>query len=140
MIASPKPRHAEFRCDLAEVRSATLWVELQARDLGFGANAVARMAVAFEELFTNSIHHGNAGPFAAVRLTMERQPDRTIRLDFRDKGVLFDPVADAERVTGDPVAGAVGGVGVRLALNLAKEMTYIRERDGNHVRLVFENR
>jgi len=138
--ASPNPRHAEFRCDLGEVRNATLWVELQAADLGFGRQAVSRMAVAFEELFTNSIHHGRAGPLAVVRLTMARQPDNSIRLDFRDNGVMFDPVADAERVTGDPVAGAVGGVGVRLALNLAKEMTYTREPDGNHVKLVFENR
>lgn len=138
MNASPKLRHAEFKSDLGEVRRATLWVELQARDLGFDASAVSRVAVAFEELFANSIHHGNAGPAAVVRLAMQRLGDKTIRLDFRDNGVRFDPVADADRVTGDPVAGAVGGVGVRLALNLAKEMSYTRERDGNHVALVFE--
>ena len=46
----------------------------------------------------------------------------------------------AERVTGDPVAGAVGGVGVRLAINLAREMRYTRERDGNHVMMIFDNR
>lgn len=140
MNASPKLRHAEFRCQLGEVRRATLWVELQARELGFDATAVFRVAVAFEELFANSIHHGHAAPAAVVRLTMQRLSDDTIQLDFRDNGIHFDPVADAARVTGDPVAGAVGGVGVRLALNLAKEMSYTREHDGNHVALVFENR
>ncbi|MDF1721701.1 MAG: ATP-binding protein [Minwuia sp.] len=140
MNASPKSRRAEFTCDLREVRNATLWVERQARDLGFDDKAVSRMAVAFEELFANSVHHGGALPDASVRLQIQREQDGSIRLDFRDNGIHFDPVADADRVTGDPVAGAVGGVGVRLAINLSSAMTYTRESDGNHVSLVFQNR
>ncbi len=140
MNARPKSRLGNFACDLAEVRTAARWVELQAAELGFSAAAATRMAVAFEEIFANSIHHGDAGDAAEVRVGLELQDDDSIRMDFRDKGVHFDPVLDAERVTSDPIAGAVGGVGVRLAINLAREMTYNRERDGNHVTMIFENR
>ena len=140
MPASPKSRFGTFACDLREVRSAARWVELQGGELGLSAAAATRMAVAFEELFANSIHHGNAGKDAKVRIGLEQQKDGSVRMDFRDNGIYFDPVLDAERVTGDPVAGAVGGVGVRLAINLSREMRYTRERDGNHVMMVFDNR
>lgn len=140
MNARPKSRLGNFACDLAEVSTAARWVELQATELGFSAAAATRMAVAFEEIFANSIQHGNAGEAAEVRVGLELQDDRSIRLDFRDNGIAFDPVRDSERITGDPVGGAVGGVGLRLAVNLSREMTYAREHDGNHVMMVFENR
>lgn|GEM_PF-1168042 len=139
MTASPKSRFGTFACDLGEVRTAARWVELQGTELGLSAAAATRMAVAFEELYANSIHHGNAGAGAHVRIGLERLKDGSIRMDFRDNGIYFDPVLDAERVTGDPIAGAVGGVGVRLAINLAREMRYTREGDGNHVMMVFDN-
>jgi len=137
---SPKSRTGKFTCDLSEVRTAAHWVEIQGSELGLSGVAATRMAVAFEELFANSIHHGNAGLGAAVRIGLEKQQDGSVRMDFRDNGIGFDPVLDADRVTGDPVAGAVGGVGVRLAVSLSREMRYCRERDGNHVMLVFDNR
>ncbi|MDF1729933.1 MAG: ATP-binding protein [Minwuia sp.] len=140
MSASPKSRFGTFPCDLGEVSTAARWVQRQGAELGLSAAAATRMAVAFEELYANSIHHGNAGIDANVRIGLERQTDGSIRLDFRDNGIHFDPVRDAERVTGDPIAGAVGGVGVRLAVNLAREMRYTRERDGNHVMMVFDDR
>ncbi|WP_281018120.1 MULTISPECIES: ATP-binding protein [unclassified Minwuia] len=140
MSASPKSRFGTFPCDLGEVSTAARWVQRQGAELGLSAAAATRMAVAFEELYANSIHHGNAGSNASVRIGLERQRDGSIRMDFRDNGIYFDPVRDAERVTGDPIAGAVGGVGVRLAINLAREMRYTRERDGNHVMMVFDDR
>lgn len=140
MSASPKSRFGTFPCDLGEVSTAARWVQRQGAELGLSAAAATRMAVAFEELYANSIHHGNADTDANVRIGLERQTDGSIRMDFRDNGVYFDPVRDAERVTGDPIAGAVGGVGVRLAINLAREMRYTRERDGNHVMMVFDDR
>lgn len=140
MTASPKSRFGTFACDLGEVSAAARWVELQGTELGLSAAAATRMAVAFEELHANSIHHGNVGTGAQVRVGLQRQKDGSVRMDFRDNGICFDPVMGAERVTGDPVAGAVGGVGVRLAINLAREMRYTRERDGNHVMMIFDNR
>ena len=91
------------------------------------------------ELFANSIHHAELGPEGQIEVRLQRDGDGPLRVEYADHGVHFDPVADSKRVTGDPIAGAVGGVGVRLAVNLATEMHYRRDGDRNCITMLFED-
>lgn len=84
-----------------------------------------RLEVLFEEMVSNTIHHGfDKGSDQSIHVAVTHGPDG-ITLTFEDDGLAFDPTASEEEMR-HTNAGAdrVGGLGLPLILKLSTSLTY----------------
>ena len=108
----------------------------------------ARLAILVEELFLNSVTHGQAGqsdgvtPGAQIQLAISVIVSGQVRVDYRDQGCPFNPLTDGPAVpepagdVADYLNARVGGVGLWLLRKYALEAEYSRQDGVN--RLVFQ--
>lgn len=91
-----------------------------------------------EELVLNVVHHGSSdGEEGEIRIELLSDDDEVV-IQIIDDGRPFDPLTDAPEP--DTESGiedrAVGGLGIHLVRTMMDEVTYRREEDKNHMRLV----
>lgn len=95
-------------------------------DAGIAHGACLRLHLVTEELFTNTVKHGNrGGSDAPVVITLSGQPDG-IHLIYEDQAPPFNPLAYADRVkpAEHVEGGKEGGLGVVLAREMALHAEY----------------
>ena len=107
-----------------------------------GRQAIARavelkLTLVLEELITNTIEHGFGGEGDAPIRVALRVSDAGVELSYEDTAPAFDPLAHEAL---DPAAidaaledRPVGGLGIRLISQLAREARYAREGDRNRL-------
>lgn len=111
--------------------------------------SLLRAQLAVEELFVNSIHHGYGQETDhPVWLTVQHG-DTVLRVVYTDQAQAFNPLSpdiamsddagdDIEaRKTGQRIVERIGGVGLRLIVNLARCGHYTREEGRNVTQLEF---
>lgn len=111
--------------------------------------SLLRAQLAVEELFVNSIHHGYGQETDhPVWLTVQHG-DTVLRVVYTDQAQAFNPLSpdiamsddagdDIEaRKTGQSIGERIGGVGLRLIVNLARCGHYTREEGRNVTQLDF---
>lgn len=111
--------------------------------------SLLRAQLAVEELFVNSIHHGYGQETDhPVWLTVQHG-DTVLRVVYTDQAQAFNPLSpdiaigdDAgddigARKTGQRIGERIGGVGLRLIVNLARCGHYTREEGRNVTQLEF---
>ena len=91
-----------------------------------------------EELVLNVVHHGSSdGEEGEIRIELLSDDDAVV-IQIVDDGRPFDPLTDAPEP--DTESGiedrAVGGLGIHLVRTMMDEVTYRREEDKNHMRLL----
>jgi len=98
-------------------------------------DVTSNVQLAVQEICTNIVEHAYAGqPGGRIASTLFLAPElRLLIVDLLDAGRSFDP----EKVTTPNLAEAhEGGYGLLLARSVMDEVTYSREDDRNHWRLV----
>ncbi len=111
--------------------------------------SLLRAQLAVEELFVNSIHHGYGQETDhPVWLTVQHG-DTVLRVVYTDQAQAFNPLSpdiamsddagdDIEaHKTGQRIGERIGGVGLRLIVNLARCGHYTREEGRNVTQLEF---
>ncbi|MEP5764497.1 MAG: SpoIIE family protein phosphatase [Halieaceae bacterium] len=90
-----------------------------------------------EEVVTNVFKYGQLARGSAVLVQIQLE-DGQLVMEFRDHGVAFDPLAEAQRAQlgEDTESAAVGGLGVHLLEALTDAQSYQRSGDLNFLRLV----
>ena len=97
----------------------------------------AEMQLVAEEVVTNAFKYGQLGDGNGVTLHLEVR-DRQVRMEFCDRGIPFDPLAEGSRsdLGSDIESAAIGGLGVHLIQNLTDEHRYQRVDGENRLLLV----
>ncbi len=91
-----------------------------------------------EELVLNVVHHGSSdGEEGEIKIELFSDAESVV-IDIIDSGRPFDPLTDApEPDTESTIEDrAVGGLGIHLVRTMMDEVTYRREENKNHIRLV----
>ncbi|MCE2453084.1 MAG: ATP-binding protein [Nitrospinae bacterium] len=91
-----------------------------------------------EELVLNVVHHGSSdGEEGEIKIELFSDAESVV-IDIIDSGRPFDPLTDApEPDTESTIEDrAVGGLGIHLVRTMMDEVTYRREENKNHMRLV----
>ena len=90
-----------------------------------------------EELVLNVVNHGSRGGEGEINIELVSEPEAVI-IQIIDDGRPFDPLTDAPEP--DTESGiedrAVGGLGIHLVRTMMDDVTYRREENKNHMRLV----
>ena len=90
-----------------------------------------------EELVLNVVNHGSGGREGKINIELVSDAESVV-IEIIDSGLPFDPLTDApEPDTESPIEDrAVGGLGIHLVRTMMDEVTYRREENKNHMRLV----
>ena len=95
------------------------------------------MRLVAEEVLTNFVKYAHAATeehVIALRLSASTE---SVRLEFRDQGVPFNPLdAAIPDLTNRPEERGIGGLGVALVKALVDEATYVREGSVNVLVLI----
>ena len=90
-----------------------------------------------EELVLNVVNHGSLGGEGEINIELVSDPE-AVTIQIIDDGRPFDPLTDAPEP--DTESGiedrAVGGLGIHLVRTMMDDVTYRREENKNHMRLV----
>lgn len=105
--------------------------------LQFDRALAAKLAIAVEELFLNTVKHGD-GSVTLVTLQLEAVPD-SVKLIFEDLGQAYNPFMRLDRSVLDERGAErrIGGLGVLLLEGLATSVHYQRDNEINRIELTF---
>lgn len=136
MSQSPSLQTVELTLDgnLRELPRLAGEVGRFCRAEGLSADTEDALNLALEELFANAIEHGGcAGVAGAVAIRLERS-EGTVRVEFRDRGVPFDPLSAPVPDFDAPLAErAAGGLGVHFVRQIMRELQYHRCGEWNRL-------
>ena len=141
---------------VSELATIRCFVEARATALGAGADAVGELALAVDEIVTNTIVHGYAGRTGAIEITVaqagelppckgssarsgDTQPCRHgLEVRIVDDAPPFDPTGRPAPDLSVPLEQRKpGGLGLHLTRSFTDEMLYcVRPQGGNEIRLV----
>jgi anti-sigma regulatory factor (Ser/Thr protein kinase) len=110
------------------------------RAAALGPRAAHRLALLVEELAANVASHGAAGAdgATAVSVAIALEPDG-LRLVVEDDGPQFDPLSLPPPDTDLPLESRrIGGLGVHLARQLSRSLSYARQDGRNRVIAVLD--
>jgi len=98
------------------------------QERSLGAEVQFDLNLALEELFINAVRHGGCeGMPAAVHVRLEAA-GQEIRVEFRDRGLAFDPT------TAPPAdLKLIGGFGLQLVRGLMRDIRYQRSGGWNRI-------
>ena len=104
----------------------------------FPENLVLKLNLILEELALNALTHGGA---TIVRIAITADPE-ALTIDISDDGAPFDPLTEAPEPEVDAALEdrAIGGLGIHLVKQLTNDLSYRRDGDRNHLRLVTRSR
>jgi serine/threonine-protein kinase RsbW len=128
---------ADFDARLDQLATVLAFVERRAEALGAPHDTALRAALIVEELFVNSVRHGQLPAGSAVRVALQRAGSDALELDYEDEGIAFDPfshLADAAHHRA-PEDRPVGGLGVVLIDGFSLRHAYERRAARNCVRI-----
>ena len=90
-----------------------------------------------EELVLNVVNYGSGGREGEIKIELVSEAEM-VTIQIIDDGRPFDPLTDApEPDTESSIEDrAVGGLGIHLVRTMMDEVSYRREENKNHMRLV----
>lgn len=139
MSQSPDLTHTEFTLNgnLSDLARLANEIERFCAAHSLGEHPQFQLTLALDELFTNAVRHGGCqGVEGAVVIRLKPEADR-VRVEFRDRGVPFDPTSVPPPDLTAPLAErAKGGLGVHFVRHLVQQLQY--DRCGEWNRLTME--
>jgi sigma-B regulation protein RsbU (phosphoserine phosphatase) len=109
------------------------WMQQSLEELAVPEESHMVLVLVTEELVTNIDKYGELPTGGIIEITVEASAAQ-VCLEFRDEGVAFNPLQDAQRATlgADIDSAEIGGLGVHLVTQLTDEQLYHRI-DGHNV-------
>jgi anti-sigma regulatory factor (Ser/Thr protein kinase) len=139
MSQSPDLTQVEFTLNgnLSELAHLASEVARFCAAAGLGEDPEFQLNVTLDELFTNAIRHGGcSGVAGAVAIRLE-SGESAVRVDYRDRGVPFDPLSVPPPDLAAPLEQrAKGGLGVHFVRQMMRHLQY--DRCGEWNRLTME--
>ncbi len=128
-----------FTAALEHISHMVAFVAETAAALGVHPKRVLQLELATEEAVTNICSYAYEVPPGEVVISVYRTAG-TVRVDFIDNGVPFDPLAaDAPDLQADLENREIGGLGIFLIRRILDEVHYSRRDDRNVLTLVVKH-
>lgn len=123
--------------DPGAVSTLQAWMAQLMGEAEVSLSVQAEMQLVAEEVVTNVFKYGQLPEGRGVTLVMEID-ERSLRMEFRDAGIPFDPLEEAKRseLGSDTESAAIGGLGVHLLEGLTDRQVYRRQGDENCLVLI----
>jgi anti-sigma regulatory factor (Ser/Thr protein kinase) len=126
-----------IRNHLRDLPGALDGVEAFCRGRGLATETALEVRLVAEEVLTNFVKYAHAGPQDEVIALRLSASTGSVRLEFRDEGIPFNPLAATlPDLTGRPEERGIGGLGVLLFRALVDDATYVREEGVNILVLI----
>ena len=126
-----------IRNDLRDLPGALDGVEEFCRGRGLATDTALEVRLVAEEVLTNFVKYAHVAREEHVIVLRLSASAGSVRLEFRDEGAPFNPLAaPVPDVTSRPEDRGVGGLGVLLVKALVDDATYAREGSVNVLVLV----
>ena len=126
----------EFAARMDALAEAIAFVETFGAAHGVAHDALLRLTLIVEELFTNTVQHGHGGDSAhRIALALAAGPD-SLCLVYEDEAPPFDPLARgiaAAAIDAPADARPVGGLGIHLVVQMARQVAYACVRGRNRL-------
>jgi len=133
---SPDSAIGPFSVDVddlgASLHAAQARLDRYLGDAGVGQRPSYRANLVFEELTTNALKYGGSGIEPVhVRCTVRVDREELV-LEFRDRGIEFDPTsAPVPSLPSSLSEAKVGGLGLELVRKISTAIDYLRENGEN---------
>ena len=117
--------------ELTAVDRARVFLKDAVRNSTLSEDDRFQLDLALVEIIINIVRYGYPAESGEIRLSIDVEPDE-VRLEFRDRGILFDPRSAPEPALEKLLSeGRRGGLGIHLVRKFTDEMSYRREGDEN---------
>ena len=122
-----------IRADLALLDEAIAFVDARLEELECPMKAQMQIDVAVEEVFVNIASYAYAPEKGDAEISVDYAPDtHMLTIEFRDRGVPFDPTARPDPdVTLSAEQRKIGGLGIFMVKKSMDGMQYRRENGRN---------
>jgi anti-sigma regulatory factor (Ser/Thr protein kinase) len=125
-----------IRNDSRDLPGALDGVEEFCRGRGLATETALEVRLVAEEVLTNFVKYAHApAEEHVIALRLSASPG-SVRLEFRDGGVPFNPLAAPGPDPTSPEERGVGGLGVLLVRALVDDAAYVREGSDNVLVLI----
>jgi anti-sigma regulatory factor (Ser/Thr protein kinase) len=125
-------RNLQLTRDLQEVGRALEWIEQQAAEWGASAKTNSILQMVVEEVLANVVIHGLAPNNAEIQLCWTQEPTGSLRLEIRDFGQPFNPLAQPEvDIDAELDDRSIGGLGIHLVRTYMDDCYYRYENQQN---------
>jgi anti-sigma regulatory factor (Ser/Thr protein kinase) len=130
-LSAPAPRELRVRADLAEVGRLRAFLRDCLQGLEVGDEMAMKLELSLHEIFVNIAMYAYPREKGEMSVRIWSK-DGTLRMEFRDKGIPFDPIArEAPDIEAKVRRGARGGYGIFLFKTLMDGYAYEREGEEN---------
>ncbi|RLA46398.1 MAG: regulator [Gammaproteobacteria bacterium] len=131
--AGVNKKSASFQRGVRLIGPVQDWLQQMLENFGVAEEHHMVFALIAEEIVTNIDKYGELPAGGIIDISVEASAAR-VTLEFRDEGVAFNPLQDAQRATlgADIESAEIGGLGVHLVTQLTDEQFYHRI-DGHNV-------
>ena len=120
---------------LATFTELRTWVEAFGAAAGADHDAILRLVLVLEELFTNTVVHGyGTGSEGPVWVALASR-SHEIEVTYEDAGPAFDPLAHPETPLAERADAPPGGLGLALVRGLCRSVHYARANGRNRITL-----
>ena len=115
-----------------EISAAIEFVRAYLKRGNFSEDCECSLAVAFDEMLSNIIHHGyNDTSEHNIKITLSSKGKNFIGI-IEDDGVEFNPLLHPEADTSLPLSEReLGGLGIHLVRNMMDKIEYKRTQNKN---------
>jgi anti-sigma regulatory factor (Ser/Thr protein kinase) len=127
-----------FRGRLPSFAEVRAWAEAFAAAVGADRNATLRLVLVLEELFTNTVIHGDTAEGEGPIWVALASRAGAIEVTYEDAGPAFNPLADAEKPRAESRSFGTqraGGLGLALVRGLSASARYARVGGRNRITL-----
>lgn len=128
-----------LRSQIAELSRVPPWIEGLASETPIPEQTQFAMNLCLEEILSNIIRHGYGNrPDGSIRVRYAPLPGESWRLVVEDEAPHFNPLGAKEMPGPATLAETqVGGLGLRLVRNFAKNLSYEPTDRGNRLTMEF---
>lgn len=140
-IQAPRRERRQFPAQLSALPEAVAFAQDFCARQRVAQPAALRLALAIEELFTNTVGHGHGGDSKVAMIVVGLSVTATrVRLGYADAAPRFDPrpwlASPPVSLGAAAAARPVGGLGLHIIGRLASRFRYAY-RGGNRLAMAF---
>ena len=122
----------ELKNDLSELKALHLHLNNWGEDIGLPADAIPRIIICLDELFTNIVSYGFDNDLEHVIKFTLNGDSGLVTINIEDTGIPFNPLEKVDPDFPENVESAkIGGLGIMIIRKLMDSVSYER-KDGKN--------
>lgn len=114
------------------------WIEKTRAEWNISKELANKIDICVEEVFANILHYAYPQKVGMFEVELNKV-DENIIIEFRDEGVVFNPLDKPDpNLHLPPEKKALGGLGIYLTKKMSDDVAYKRENNKNILTIMFK--